>query len=74
MSEEGATQHRDLSIALQALNPKYRKALLKECDEEKINRICESILDTLDKISIKDIRESKFSFLKLHCIFSSNIV
>lgn len=73
MSAEGATQHRDLSSALRALKPKYRKALLKECDEEKINRICESILDTFDKISINNVHESKFSFLKLHCFFSTNI-
>lgn len=73
MSEETTTQHQELSQALQLLTPKYRKVLLRECSEEKIKRICESILDTFDKINIKDVEESKFSFLKLNCLFSLNV-
>lgn len=73
MSEETVNQGRELSVALQVLTPKYRKALLRECSEEKIKRICESILNTLDQINIEDVQESKFRFLKLDCLFSLNV-
>lgn len=74
MSADGASGDQDLSLALQVLTPKYRKALQREYDEETINRICQNIFDTFSKIPIETIRERKFSFLKFNCFFSTNIV
>lgn len=39
--------HKDLLNALHTLKPKYQKALLKSCDEEEINCICECIHNVL---------------------------
>lgn len=39
--------HKDLLSALHTLKPKYQKALLKSCDEEEINCICEIIHNVL---------------------------
>lgn len=39
--------HTDLLRALSTLKPKYIKALLKSCDEEEINCICECIHNVL---------------------------
>lgn len=39
--------HSDLLRALHTLKPKYVKALLKSCDEEEINCICECIHNVL---------------------------
>lgn len=47
--------HKDLLIALHTLKPKYQKALLKSCDEEEINCICECIYNVLQgKVPLKE--------------------
>lgn len=47
--------HIELLNALHTLKPKYRKALLKSCDEEEINCICECIHNILQgKVPIED--------------------
>lgn len=56
--------HKDLLSALHKLKPKYRTALLKSCDTEEINLICECIHNVLQgKIPIEDKLKKK---LKKH--------
>lgn len=52
--------HKELLIALQTLKPKHQKALLKSCDEDEINCICECIHNVLQgKVPIKE-KDKKF--------------
>lgn len=47
--------HKELLVALQTLKPKYQKALLKSCDEDEINCICECIHNVLQgKVPLKE--------------------
>lgn len=73
MCGEGAKQNADLLIALKVLKPKYQKVLMKECDQQKIKHLCESIFTTFDKTQINDNRERKIKFFKLRCFYSTNV-
>lgn len=47
--------HKELLVALHTLKPKYQKALLKSCDEDEINCICECIHNVLQgKVPLKE--------------------
>lgn len=52
--------HQDLLRALHTLKPKYRTALLKVCNDDEINCICECIYNVLNgKIILKEREKSK---------------
>lgn len=55
--------YKHLLEALHLLKPKYRTALLKSCDDEEINIICECIYNVLKgKIPLK--KKEKFKLRK----------
>lgn len=57
--------HKDLLSALRVLKPKYRTALLKTCDEEEINCICECIYNVLrGKVPIEEKNKKKLQKYK----------
>lgn len=57
--------HKDLLSALHKLKPKYRTALLKSCDKEEINCICECIHNVLQgKVPIEDKNKKKLKKYK----------
>lgn len=57
--------HKELLNALHTLKPKYQKALLKSCDEEEINCICECIHNVLQgKVPIEDRNKKKLQKYK----------
>lgn len=57
--------HKDLLKALTVLKPKYKKALLKACDEEEIKFICECIHNVLQgKIELKEKEKIKLKKYK----------
>lgn len=47
MMSESVSTYKHLLEALQVLKPKYRTALLKACDDDEINIICECIYNVL---------------------------
>ncbi|CAG5020384.1 unnamed protein product [Parnassius apollo] len=55
------TTHKHLLKALHTLKPKYQRALLKTCDEEEINCICESIHNKQGKVPLKDQDKQKLN-------------
>lgn len=63
--------HQDLLSALHTLKPKYRIALLKSCDDQEINCICECVHNVLqgkvpiDEKSKKKLRKHKSVLRKL---------
>ncbi|KAJ0178598.1 hypothetical protein K1T71_005373 [Dendrolimus kikuchii] len=57
--------HKDLLSALHKLKPKYRTALLKSCDEDEINCICECIHNVLQgKVPIEEKNKKKLKNYK----------
>lgn len=57
--------HKDLLSALHKLKPKYRKALLKSCNKEEINCICECIHNVLQgKVPIEEKNKRKLKKYK----------
>lgn len=57
--------HKDLLLALHKLKPKYRKALLKSCDEKEIKCICECIHNVLQgKVPIEEKHKKKLKKYK----------
>lgn len=57
--------HTDLLRALHTLKPKYIKALLKSCDEEEINCICECIHNVLKgKVPLEEKEKRKLKKYK----------
>lgn len=51
--------------ALHLLKPKFRKSLLKSCDESEINCICECIYNVLQgKVPLKEKEKSKLKKYK----------
>lgn len=59
------TTHADLLEALRKLKPKYRIALLKACNDEEINCICECVFNILNgKVQLKDKEKSKLNKYK----------
>lgn len=57
--------HRHLLNALHTLKPKYQKALLKSCEEEEINCICECIHNVLQgKVTLKTKEKNKLKKYK----------
>lgn len=57
--------HKDLLNALHTLKPKYQKALLKSCDEEEINCICECIHNVLKgKVPLEEKTRKKLKKYK----------
>lgn len=57
--------HKDLLSALHTLKPKYRTALLKSCDDEEINCICECIHNVLrGKVPIEEKNKKKLKKYK----------
>lgn len=57
--------YKHLLEALQLLKPKYRTALLKSCDDEEINIICECIYNVLKgKIPLEKKDKSKLKKYK----------
>lgn len=57
--------HKDLLSALHTLKPKYQKALLKSCDEEEINCICECIHNVLKgKVPLEESAKKKLKKYK----------
>lgn len=57
--------HKDLLNALHTLKPKYQKALLKSCDEEEINCICECIHNVLKgKVPLEEKAKKKLEKYK----------
>lgn len=62
MMHRRLTTHKHLLNALHTLKPKYQRALLKTCDEEEINCICECIHNVLQgKIPLKDQDKQKLN-------------
>lgn len=54
--------HQHLLQALHTLKPKYRKALLKACDEDEINIICECIYNVLKgKVPLENREKTKLN-------------
>lgn len=54
--------YQHLLQALHTLKPKYRKALLKACDEDEINIICECIYNVLKgKIPLENTEKTKLN-------------
>lgn len=52
--------YKHLLEALHLLKPKYRTALLKSCDDEEINIICECIYNVLKgKVPLENKQKSK---------------
>lgn len=57
--------HKELLIALHKLKPKYQKALLKSCDEEEINCICECIHNVLKgKVPLEEKEKKRLNKYK----------
>lgn len=57
--------HEDLLRALHTLKPKYREALLKVCDKDEINCICECIYNVLlGKIPLGTHKKTKLQQFK----------
>lgn len=57
--------HKDFLKALHILKPKFRKALLKACDNSEINCICECIYNVLKgKIPIEKKERQKLNKYK----------
>lgn len=57
--------HQQFLRALLILKPKYRKVLLKACDENEVNCICECIHNVLQgKIQLQPKEKSKLSKYK----------
>lgn len=57
--------YKHLLEALHLLKPKYRTALLKSCDDEEINIICECIFNVLKgKIPLEKKEKSKLKKYK----------
>lgn len=64
--------HKDLLKALYTLKPKHRIALLKACDNEEINCICECIFNILNgRVQLNDKEKSK---LKKHKIVLRKLI
>lgn len=60
MMSDRVTTHQHLLKALHTLKPKYRKALLKACDEDEINIICECIYNVLrGKVPLDSTEKTK---------------
>lgn len=58
--------YKHLLEALQLLKPKYRTALLKSCDDEEINIICECIYNVLNgKIPLEKKEKTKLKNIKI---------
>lgn len=58
--------HQELLKALHYLKPKYRKALLKACDEDEINCICECIYNVLlGRVPLKEKEKNRLAKYKL---------
>lgn len=54
--------YQHLLQALHVLKPKYRKALLKACDEDEINIICECIYNVLKgKVPLENREKTKLN-------------
>lgn len=59
------TTHKEFLNALRVLKPKFRRALLKSCNQEEINCICECIYNVLlGKIPIPDNEKQKLNKYK----------
>lgn len=57
--------YKDLLSALHTLKPKYQKALLKSCDEDEINCICEIIHNVLKgKVPLEEKAKKKLQKYK----------
>lgn len=57
--------HKKLLEALHILKPKYQKALLKSCNEQEINCICECIYNVLQgKVHLEDNEKNKLKKYK----------
>ena len=57
--------HKDLLSALHTLKPKYKIALLKSCNEDEINCICECIHNVLQgKVPLEENNKKKLKKYK----------
>lgn len=57
--------HYDFLKTLQTIKPKYRKIILRSCDEKEINFICECIYNVLrGKVPINDKDKTKLKKYK----------
>lgn len=62
MMPDRVVTHQHLLKALHTLKPKYSKALLKACDEDEINIICECIYNVLKgKIPLDNLEKNKLN-------------
>lgn len=57
--------HKDLLSALHTLKPKYKIALLKSCNEDEINCICECVHNVLQgKVPLEENNKKKLKKYK----------
>lgn len=58
--------HKDLLSALNTLKPRHRQAILKSCDEEEINCICECVHNVLQgKVPLEKKEKNKLKRFRI---------